>query len=223
MQGVYVQTSMPLSEKSGKSMVVESSDVSNRAKPALISVSSTVGPALGSTVLWSEASPEACIAARNLKNSFFSASVTRSASSVSAAASCRIAGACCGGTLRSEKRRAKSSASRHISSVCVSFSLPSRTHSCSMTSLSATSKSSTSWFQSSFTSRVSRRSRMSFLRAWKFLSSSAGSVSVALMMSFTALSPLCDGDRWSSSWRLQRKMLKAASSRCQGSRQLRIK
>ena len=34
------------------------------------------------------------------------------ASSVSAAASCRIAGACCGGTLRSEKRRAKSSASR---------------------------------------------------------------------------------------------------------------
>ena len=42
------------------------------------------------------------------------------------------------------------------------------------------------------------------------------SVSVALMMSFTALSPLCDGDRWRRSWRLQRKMLKAASNRCQG-------
>ena len=40
----------------------------------------------------------------------------------------------------------------------------------------AASKSSTSWFQSSFTSRMSRRSRMSFLRAWKFLSSSAGSL-----------------------------------------------
>ena len=61
--------------------------------------------------------------------------------------------------------------------------------------------------------------RSTIITTFFLLFTSSASVSVALMMSFTALSPLCEGERWSSSLRLQHKMLMAASSRCQGSRQ----